>query len=491
MNGFAAEGFANGLVTGLEAVNKLVDSADKRRNDANELAYRKRYWDASAAQNEADARFKEQQAASQDLELAQKREELDRSKRMQQWPEVERILTETDPSRPGFRPFNERDFESLKSIGIDPSSFAQPGLAQQIQSMGNDIMSGRRDINDPEALKTFAPFVNNFVQRDIGGVSRDDSGKPFRVATKEVVGFDTYVDPKDQQRKYNPKIVLKGADDEGRYVETSPRPYTLYGSSDPRDPVAFLTDEQMINTSLAAMNLNRQIHENPGSYDAFVRYAKGKSGMYDTKPISALDEARVAKTQEEIRTEQLQQRKTLAQTETEGYQQARQKYEALIKLKEYGGWDNKAELDRKIKEAELELKNAQIDSQDALTQERMANRNSKKAKNGSAGPHYFDPAKAEQWMESQGYGNKSQGGLPPKIDTDPAAGKQRSQMLGDVQDMMSMTPELPQAAAQTVVSRGTRTVKPINGVPTTVYVYQNRMYPVGAAPQEPQNQAPK
>lgn len=254
MNGFAAEGFAKGLLGGLDAANTLAESAHRRKALDEENSYRRRYYDAQAIKDEMEA-----QKIQNETALKQKAAQAPQALQIGQ-----RIMNGDDVT--------EDDIKTLGSLGVNLGSIADDDYVDQIRNTMDLVKSGKLDPEDPMVAKVMAPVLGHKVQRNIGGVSVDPNGNvPIRVTEKNFAGL--VKNPKDPS-SFGVRVRVKGVDSDGKVREYEDLA-SQHGTSSPDDPYAFFTTSQLEGPFAATVALNHGLNRNPKNRELVQQYIQG------------------------------------------------------------------------------------------------------------------------------------------------------------------------------------------------------------------------
>jgi hypothetical protein len=254
MNGFAAEGFAKGLLGGLDAADGLANSAHRRRLLDEESSYKKRYYDAEAIKHEMEAQKLQNETAMK--------------QRAAQAPQAlqigQRIMNGEDVT--------EDDIKTLGSLGINFGSIADDDYVDQIRNTMDLVKSGKLNPEDPIVAQVMSPVLGHKIQRNIGGVSVDPNGNvPIRVTEKNFAGL--VKNPKDPS-SFGVRVRVKGVDSDGNVREYEDLA-SQHGTSSPDDPYAFFTTSQLEGPFAATVALNHGLSRNPKNRELVQQYIQG------------------------------------------------------------------------------------------------------------------------------------------------------------------------------------------------------------------------
>lgn len=254
MNGFAVEGFAKGLLGGLDAVDSLANSANRRKALDEENAYRRRRYDAEALKDE--------------METQKLQNEMEVKKRASMAPQAlqigQRIMNGEDVT--------EDDIKTLSNLGINFGSIADDNYIDQIRNTMDLVRSGKLDPEDQMVAQVMSPVIGHAVQRHIGGVSVDPNGNvPIRVTEKNFAGL--VKNPKDPS-SFGVRVRVKGVDSDGNVREYEDLA-SKHGTSSPDDPYAFFTTSQLEGPFAATLALNHGLNRNPKNRELVQQYIRG------------------------------------------------------------------------------------------------------------------------------------------------------------------------------------------------------------------------
>lgn len=273
MNGFAAEGFANGLVSGLEAVNKLADSAHRRQALDEENAYKRKYFDSQAHKEEMEAQ-----------KLETERQSKERQEMAPQLISIgQRVINGED--------LTPNDMDMLQKSGAPLPAIADDGYVNSIKDTMDLIRSGKVKPDDPLVTQTMSPILTHKLQRNIGGVSIDPNGNiPIRTVSKEFAGLAP--NPKDPN-SFGVRVRVTGVDADGNtrsYEDLA----SQHGTSDPSDPYAFFTTQQLEGPFAATLAMNEGLRKNPKNRELFQQWTQNAAIDPETQSKIGLHNAQIA-----------------------------------------------------------------------------------------------------------------------------------------------------------------------------------------------------
>jgi hypothetical protein len=436
-NGFAMRGFTQGLTQGLQNANDLYNSSvnrDLQRAESERLRKgqetQDRWYEAQAKNMELDNNRQERQLRMNEekggLEIAKERLAMEQANKQAQFPVIEAILKKDS--------INEDDYRQLVDFGMAPMLNMEDD-ADTINNLAKGVRSGQIPIDDPEVAKRLLPALTPVFNRNLGDVGRDPkTGAEIRVAVKEPVGFHRV------NGKVVPMLRVKGANAKGEFAEYD-APATQFASSLPDDPLLALTESEAARKLTGLAKFNRMLSRNPTIRQQAQEFSR--SLAYGApKPISARDEAYI---------------------NNQNALTAKNQLEALQKRLEIGDYGSKSELERQIKQAELNLKMAQSDTELSKQDKNWAEADSKGlgsvSKNSGSGGG-FDIKRAES-VANQYFPIPDEPKTPPA--NDPLgekyrAGKeellaQRQKYIRTVQGLVTVG-GIPQEKAELAASTG-------------------------------------
>lgn len=273
MNGFAAEGFANGLVSGLEAVNKLVDSEHRRKALDEENAYRQRYYDAQAHKEDIEAQ-----------KLESERVQKERAAMAPQLLSIGQRVMDGEDVTP-------EDIDLLHKGGVSVGSVADDNYVNNIKETIDLVRNGKVRPDDPVVTQAMYPVFNRTVQRNIGGVSIDPDGNiPVRTVKKEFAGL--VPNPKDPT-SFGVKVKVTGVDADGN-TRSYESLASQHGTSASDDPYAFFNVRQLEGPFAATLAMNEGLRRNPNNRARFMEYVQNTAIDPETQSKIDLHNAQAA-----------------------------------------------------------------------------------------------------------------------------------------------------------------------------------------------------
>jgi len=241
MNGFAAEGFTKGLVTGLEAGNTLTNSSHERQLSDQRNEWQKHYYESAALKDEMDA----QKTAG----------ELRSKKRSEMLPQLMPIAH----SVANGEPVTEEQMKLLSDSGINLGAISDDGAVDRLKNVVDLVRQKKIDMNHPMVGSVLNDFLGHKVQRGIGGVSIDPAtNTPIRVDKKEIIGLSPH--PTDPNL-VGVNVRVTGKDENGNthsYDDLA----SAHGTSHPEDNYLFFNQKQIEAPLAASVALNAGLKRN-------------------------------------------------------------------------------------------------------------------------------------------------------------------------------------------------------------------------------------
>ena len=242
MDGFSAEGFTKGLVTGLDAANVLTNSSHERKLADQRNEWQKHYYESAALKDEMEA----QKTAG---ELRSKK----RAEMLPQLMPIAHSVAQGDP-------VTEEQMKLLNDSGINLGAISDDGAVDRLKNVVDLVRQGKLDMNHPMVGSVLNDFLGHKVQRGIGGVSIDPStNTPIRVDKKEIIGLSHH--PKDPNL-VGVNVRVTGKDENGNthsYDDLA----SAHGTSHPDDNYLFFNQKQIEAPLAAAVALNAGLKKNP------------------------------------------------------------------------------------------------------------------------------------------------------------------------------------------------------------------------------------
>lgn len=343
-NGFALKGFTTGLTQGLQNANELYNSyvnRDLARAESERLRKgqetQDRWYAAQAKNMEMDndrqermlklnEQKGEREITKSDLDIAKDRLAMEQANKQAQLPVIEAILKKGSLS--------PDDYQKLDAFGMGPI-LSMEDDADVIENLSRGVRSGEIPMDDPEVVKRLLPALTPTLNRNLGDVGYDPQYKEkITVAVKRPIGLQRI------NGKVVPMLHVQGANANGDFREYD-APATQFASSLPDDPLLALTESEAARKLTGLAKFNRMLAKNPTIRQQAQEFSR--SLAYGApKPISARDEAYI---------------------NNQNALTAKNQLEALQKRLEIGDYGSRSELEKQIKQAELNLKRAQSDTE--------------------------------------------------------------------------------------------------------------------------------
>ena len=443
-NGFALKGFTTGLTQGLQNANELYNSyvnRDLARAESERLRKgqetQDRWYAAQAKNMEMDndrqermlklnEQKGEREITKSDLDIAKDRLAMEQANKQAQLPVIEAILKKGSLS--------PDDYQKLDAFGMGPI-LSMEDDADVIENLSRGVRSGEIPMDDPEVVKRLLPALTPTLNRNLGDVGYDPQYKEkITVAVKRPIGLQRI------NGKVVPMLHVQGANANGDFREYD-APATQFASSLPDDPLLALTESEAARKLTGLAKFNRMLAKNPTIRQQAQEFSR--SLAYGApKPISARDEAYI---------------------NNQNALTAKNQLEALQKRLEIGDYGSRSELEKQIKQAELNLKRAQSDTELSKQDKNWAEADSKGlgsvSKNSASGGG-FDIKRAES-VANQYFPIPDEPKTPPADDPlgeKYRAGKeellaQRQKYIRTVQGLVTVG-GIPQEKAELAASTG-------------------------------------